>query len=287
MKQLSIIVVNYRVKKFLKDCIQSCLYAIKNIDAEIIVVDNNSLDGSQELISELFPQVKWIQNTTNLGFSKANNIGVMQSSGKYTLILNPDTIIPPDIFEKIIPFAQSAKNFGALGVRIVDIDNNYRPESKRNLPNPKNAFNKLFSQIVSLKKNRQLSGYYNTILGEFEIGKVEVLTGCFLLTTKKIYTEVGGFDESYFMYGEDIDLSYTILKSGYKNYYYGKTSIIHYKGAATNKDKLYYKNFFNAMEIFVRKYFKKPYIIYIFLLLGLKTRYYLALFIYTIQKYKK
>jgi N-acetylglucosaminyl-diphospho-decaprenol L-rhamnosyltransferase len=287
MKQLSIIVVNYKVKDLLKDCIQSCLYAIKNINAEIIVVDNNSHDGSKELISKLYPQVKWIQNKTNFGFSKANNIGVTHSSGEYILILNPDTIVPPDIFEKIIPFAQSAKDFGALGVRIVDIDDKYRPESKRNLPNPKNTFNKLFSQLSFFKKNRQISEYYNTILGEFEIGKVEVLTGCFFFTTKKIYTEVGGFDESYFMYGEDIDLSYTILKYGYQNYYYGKISIIHYKGAATSKDKFYFKNFFNAMEIFVKKYFKKPYAVYIFLLLGLKIRYYLALFIFVIQRNKK
>lgn len=285
LKQLSIIIVNYNVKDLLKNCIQSCLHAIKTIDAEIIIVDNNSNDGSKEFITRVFPQVKWIQNSANLGFSKANNIGVSYSKGNYLLILNPDTIVKPDVFEKIIPFAEHAKKFGALGVRITDENNHYRPESKRNYPNPKNTFDKLFSQLF-FSKSKKSKGYYNTELGEYDIGKVEILTGCFFFTTKKIYTEVGGFDEAYFMYGEDIDLSYTILKAGYQNYYYGKTSIIHYKGAATKIDKSYYKNFYNAMEIFVRKYFKKPFVMYIFLLFGLKIRYYLALLIFSMQRKK-
>ncbi|MDR1876243.1 MAG: glycosyltransferase family 2 protein [Flavobacteriaceae bacterium] len=283
MKQLSIIIVNYNVKHFLENCIRSCLNAIRNFDAEIIVVDNNSVDGSKEYITSLFPQVIWIQNSENTGFSKANNTGVKQASGKYILILNPDTIIPEDIFDKIIPFAESKNDMGALGVRIADVDNNYRPESKRNIPNPGNTFNKFFYKF-KMGKKEEIKGYYNDTVGEFEVGKVEILTGCFFFITKKIYEEVGGFDEAYFMYGEDIDLSYTILNLGYQNYYFGQSTIIHYKGESTIKDKVHYQRFFGAMEIFINKHYKKRFFTYIILLIGLKIRYYMALFIDRFQK---
>jgi GT2 family glycosyltransferase len=275
---LSIVIVNYNVKKFLKNCIQSCLDATQNLDAEIIVVDNNSTDNSREYITRLFPQVIWLQNAENAGFSRANNTGVQKASGKYVLVLNPDTIVPPDIFDKIIPFAESKKDLGALGVRIVDADNKYRPESKRNIPNPKNTFNKLFTHLNVMGNSRETRGYYND-MGEYEIGTIEILTGCFFFTTRKLYNETGGFDEAYFMYGEDIDLSYVILKSGYQNYYFGESTIVHYKGESTVKDKTYYRRFFNAMNIFVKKYYKKPFLLYILLRIGLKVRYYLALLI--------
>ena len=284
MKELSIIIVNYNVKDFLEDCIKSCLLATKNIDAEVIVVDNNSQDGSKEFITNHFSQILWIQNSENLGFSKANNIGVNHSSGKYIVLLNPDTQVDTDIFEKIIPFAENIKNFGALGVRIADFNNCYRPESKRNIPNLKNTFTKLFTQLFFLKSRLNFSGLYNTDLGEYEIGKVEILTGCFFFTKRKTYNEVGGLDESYFMYGEDIDLSYSILMLGYDNYYYGQSTLLHYKGAATHKDKISYKRFYNAMEIFVKKYHRKPYLFYILLLFGVKIRYYLALVLFRFEK---
>ncbi len=284
MKQLSIIVVNYNVKEFLKNCIQSCLNAIQHFDAEIIVIDNNSVDESKEYIVPIFHQVKWIQNTENLGFSRANNIAAQQASGKYLLFLNPDTLLPPDLFDKIIPFAESKPDFGALGVRITDADGNYRLESKRNIPNPKNTFNKLFSNLKLFKK--EVKGYYDDTLGEFEIGKIEILTGSFFFTTKKVFQQAGGFDETYFMYGEDIDLSYTILNLGYQNYYFGQSSIIHYKGESTVKNKIHYQRFFGAMKIFVKKYYRKPFITYIFLLFGLKVRYQLALLIYKFEKKK-
>ncbi len=283
MKQLSIIIVNYNVKEFLKNCIQSCLDAVHNFETEIIVVDNHSTDGSKEYITSFFPGITWIQNTENLGFSKANNIGARNASGKYILILNPDTLLPQDIFDKIISFAEDKKDFGALGVRIVDNQGCYRPESKRNTPNPKNTFTKLFSYLFFQRKNKA-GGYYNEVLGEFEIGKVEILTGSFFFTTKKVYEEAGGFDEVYFMYGEDIDLSYTIRNLGYQNYYFGQTSIVHYKGESTIQDKIYYRRFFQAMSIFIKKYYRKPYWKYLILLLGLKVRYYLALLIYKFDK---
>ncbi|MDR2122245.1 MAG: glycosyltransferase family 2 protein [Flavobacteriaceae bacterium] len=284
MKQLSIVVVNYNSKEFLENCIQSCLKAIRNLDAEIIVVDNNSTDGSKEYITTIFPRIIWIQNSKNEGFSKANNQGVESSEGRYVLILNPDTQLPEDIFEKIIPFAESKEDLGALGVRIVDSENRYRSESKRNIPGPKNTFRKLFIELGIRRKREGIKGYYEESLGEFEVGEVEILTGCFFFTRREVYKGVGGFDESYFMYGEDIDLSYTLLKSGYRNYYFGQSTILHYKGGSTVKDKIYYQRFFTAMEIFIKKHYRRPFYTYITLLTGLKIRYYLALCIAWFQK---
>ncbi len=249
--ELSIIIVNYNVRHFLEQCLQSVFDACKNISAEVIVVDNNSHDSSCEMIKSKFKEVKLIANKKNTGFGTANNQGVAIATGKYVLILNPDTVVAEDTFKKIVNFAKTKNNLGALGVKLIDGTGMYLPESKRGIPTPKVSFNKLTG--ISSK---QTGKYYASHLEENESGVIEVLVGAFMLIERSIYNEVKGFDEDYFMYGEDIDLSYKIHKKGYQNYYYPETKIIHYKGESTRKDVKYLKHFYGAMKIFYKKHFK-------------------------------
>lgn len=249
--QLSIVIVNYNVRYFLEQCLLSVQAALQGIEGEIIVVDNVSKDDSCKMVKEVFPDVVLIENTENVGFSKANNQGVAIAKGKYVLILNPDTVVVEDTFSKILYQAEQMPNLGILGVKLVDGTGKFLPESKRGLPTPKVSFNKMFG-ISSPEKGK----YYATHLSEEESGTIDILVGAFMLIERNKYLEVGGFDEDYFMYGEDIDLSYKMLKKAYKNYYYAKTQIIHYKGESTAKNAKYLNNFYGAMRIFYKKHFK-------------------------------
>jgi len=222
--ELSVIIVNYNVCHFLKLCLQSVEKSSKNLAVEIIVVDNNSSDGSCEMILRDYPEIILIQNKKNLGFAKANNQGVAESNGKYVLILNPDTFVTENTFDKIIAFAKEKVNVGAIGVQLIDGTGTFLPESKRKIPTPKVALNK----FISRKGHKSL--YYYSQLNSDENGEVDILVGAFMLVKKDTYLKVGMFDEDYFMYGEDIDLSYKFLKNGYKNYYFGKTKVVHLKG---------------------------------------------------------
>jgi len=236
------------VRYFLELCLRSVEAAITDIEAEIIVVDNKSPDDSCAMVKKLFPNVKLIENKENYGFSKGNNIGVASAKGKYLCILNPDTVVAEDTFTKVIAFADQQTNLGIVGCQLIDGRGKFLPESKRHIPTPKVAFRKL---IGNSKK------YYDNNLAPNDIGKTEILVGAFMLIKRDVYNEVSGFDEDYFMYGEDIDLSYKVLAAGYSNYYFGETSVIHYKGESTLKDKVYVKRFYGAMEIFYKKHFKK------------------------------
>jgi GT2 family glycosyltransferase len=193
-----------------------------------------------------------IENSENVGFSKANNQAVAVAKGEYVCILNPDTAVSEDTFSKTIEYYESIENIGALGVYLMDGTGNFLPESKRNLPTP----------TVSLMK---LTGftqkYYANQIFETEQGTVEVLVGAFMLLKRSIYNQVGGFDEDYFMYGEDIDFSYKITKAGYKNHYLGTTTVLHYKGESTKKDDAYFERFYGAMQIFYRKHFNKNFLL--------------------------
>jgi GT2 family glycosyltransferase len=257
---LSIVIVNYNVRYFLEQCLHSVFDACKNISSEIIVVDNISHDDSCEMVTKIFPEVKLIANKENVGFSKANNQGVAIANGDYILILNPDTVVAEDTFEQILSFAKKKSNLGILGIKLIDGKGDFLPESKRGIPTPKVSFNKLTG--ISSK---QTGKYYASHLNHNESGVVEILVGAFMLIKRSIYNEVKGFDEDYFMYGEDIDLSYKILKKGYQNYYYSETQIIHYKGESTKRDVKYLKYFYGAMTIFYKKHFKLN-IIYDFLM---------------------
>lgn len=242
------VILNYNVRYFLELCLRSVEQAIKTIEAEIIVVDNNSSDDSCIMVKELFPEVKLIENKENYGFSKGNNIGVSYAKGEYLCILNPDTVVAEDTFLKVINFADKQAKIGIVGCQLIDGRGNFLPESKRGIPTPSVAFQKL----IGNSKN-----YYQNDLTPDQVGKTEILVGAFMIMKRNVYKEVNGFDEDYFMYGEDVDLSYKVLKAGYSNYYYGETSVIHFKGESTLKDKIYAKRFYGAMEVFYQKHFKK------------------------------
>jgi len=246
--QLSIIIVNYNVSSFLEHCLLSAQAALKNISSEIIVVDNNSNDDSCEMIKKKFSTVKLIENKENFGFAKANNLGVAISEGKYVLVLNPDTVLSEDTLDKVISFAEKQKKLGAIGIKFIDGTGNFLPECKRNIPTVKIANQK----IRGITKK-----YYSNHISENEVSKVEILTGAFMFMKREVYLNVGGFDEDYFMFGEDIDLSYKLLNKGLDNYYYGDTTMIHYKGESTIKDLSYLKNFYGAMQIFYKKHYKE------------------------------
>ena len=246
--KLSVVILNYNVRYFLELCLKSVKASIFSIDAEIIVVDNNSTDDSCLMVRQLFPEVTLIENKENLGFSKANNQGVSIAKGEYICILNPDTVVAEDTFERLLEFANSKQNLGIIGCKLIDGTGQFLPESKRNIPVIKVAIQKIFGNS---KK------YYANHLNQDTTGKVDVLVGAFMFVKREIYNKVNGFDEDYFMYGEDIDLSYRILKSGYNNYYFSDTTIIHYKGESTLKDENYAKRFYTAMQIFFKKHFKR------------------------------
>ena len=245
---LSVIIVNYKVPHYLQLCLQSVLRATASIETELIVVDNASGDESLGMLHDNFPQVRVIANAENVGFSKANNQGVAAASGKYICILNPDTVLPEDCFKTLLAFAERQKKMGAVGIRLIDGTGNFLPESKRNLTTPRVSFKKLLGMSRS---------YYATHLKEDEIGEVEILVGAFMFIKRSVYVKLGGFDEDYFMYGEDIDLSYRLLKKGYRNHYFGKLTALHFKGESTVKDKLYIERFYRAMRIFSKKHFYK------------------------------
>lgn len=266
--KVSVIIVHYQVKDLLRNCILSIKKYFQGFEYEIIVVDNNSPDSTwKSLISE-FPEVDFLALDKNYGFSKANNIGVKSAKGEYVYILNPDTEIEGDYFQEILDFADNQEKFGALGLRMHNLKGEFLPESKRSVPALINSFEKLFTTF-----NNNSKTYYRNDVDEFGITEVEIMTGANLLLKRSVYEEVGGFDERYFMYGEDIDLCYTILRKGYKNFYYGKYSLLHYKGESTVKDKVYLNRFFGAMNIFIGKYYKrqKPFQ-YLLMKIGLKLK---------------
>lgn len=256
--QLSIIIVNYNVRHFLEQAIWACRRAARGLSHEIWVVDNHSNDDSVPMVLEKFPEVKLIQNPDNPGFSKANNQAISQAAGKYILLLNPDTLVGEDSFEICFSFMETHPEAGALGVRMLDGSGQYLPESKRGFPSPFVAFCKAFGLSRVFPKSRLFNRYHLGYLAERENHQVEVLAGAFMWVRKKTLEEVGLLDEAFFMYGEDIDLSYRIVQQGYQNYYLADTSIIHYKGESTKKGSLnYVRVFYRAMIIFARKHFQR------------------------------
>lgn len=229
---------------------------MQNIDGEIWVVDNNSVDGSVAMVKEKFPEVKLIDSKENLGFSKGNNLAMRKSSGEYTLLLNPDTLVEEDTFKKVIKFMDENPKAGGLGVKMVDGKGNFLPESKRSLPTPSVAFYKIFGLSSIFPKSKRFGKYHCGHLDKNETHEIEILSGAFMLMRKEALDKVGLLDEDFFMYGEDIDLSYRLIKGGYKNYYFADTRIIHYKGESTKKSSVNYVFvFYNAMIIFAKKHF--------------------------------
>jgi len=250
--RISVIIVNYNARYFLKNCIGSILNSKDSPAFEIIVVDNHSSDGSCEMLSKDFPEVVLIRNNANEGFSKANNKAVSKANGKYVLILNPDMILPDSAIKQVYEFAERTRELGAVGVQFIDGSGNFLPECKRNFPSPK---------IAGLKFLGFSKGYYARHINREATAEVDILTGAFMFLKKSVYQEVGGFDEDFFMYGEDIDLSYRITKAGYKNFYLGTVQLIHFKGESTVKNKAYFQNFYGAMGIFYKKHFDPNFVL--------------------------
>ncbi len=266
--QLSVIILNYNVRFFLEQCVASVQEALTNIDCEIIVVDNDSSDDSCEMIKSRFPNVKLIENNSNLGFPKGNNIGVAQANGDYICILNPDTVVAEDTFEKILAFAEKQENLGIIGCKLIDGSGNFLPESKRGIPTPFVALTKIFGLYNLFPNCKLFNRYYAQHLSENETGKVDILVGAFMVMKQDLYNKIGGFDENCFMYSDDIDLSYMALKNGKFNYYFHETSVIHYKGESTVKDGLYMKRFREAMQFFYKKHYKSSVLFDFFMKIG-------------------
>jgi GT2 family glycosyltransferase len=278
--QLSVIILNYNVRYFLEQCVLSVQKALTNLDAEIIVVDNNSSDASCEMMKQLFPHIKLIENPVNLGFPKGNNMAVAEAKGEYICILNPDTIVAEDTFEKILNYVTlsgvEALNTGIIGCKLIDGTGNFLLESKRGLPTPWVAFTKIFGLY---KLSNVFGKYYAQHLNENQSGKVDILVGAFMVLKRDLYLQVGGFDENCFMYSDDIDLSYMIQKLGKENYYFHETSVVHYKGESTVRDEKYLKRFREAMQFFYKKHFKKSVIFDVMMQVGS--------FVFTIFKQKQ
>ncbi len=253
---ISIIIVNYNVKHFLEQCLHSVQKSVKDLETEIFVVDNKSVDGSCQMVAEKFPLVKLIQNKENVGFSRANNQAIRLATGKYILLLNPDTILPEDTLVKCFGFMESKPTAGGLGVKMIDGKGNFLPESKRSLPKPSVAFYKIFGLSALFPKSKIFGKYHLGYLDKEQTHPVEILAGAFMFLRKEVLNKIGLLDETFFMYGEDIDLSYRIIKAGYQNYYYPETTIIHYKGESTKKGSInYVMVFYKAMIIFANKHF--------------------------------
>ena len=267
--QLSVIILNYNVRYFLEQCILSVQEAIDTLDAEIIVIDNNSTDDSCLMMQKRFSTVKLIQNKENFGFPKGNNIGVSEAKGKYVCILNPDTVVAEDTFTKILAFAERQANVGIIGCKLIDGTGQFLPESKRGIPTPWVAFTKVFGLYKVFPKRKPFNQYYAQHIKENETGIVEILVGAFMFMKRDLYLELGGFDEDCFMYADDIDLSYRALQKQKTNYYFHDTTVLHYKGESTIKDEKYMNRFQEAMNFFYQKHFSKSWFFTFFIKIGI------------------
>ena len=254
---LSIVIVNYNVKYFLEQCLRSVFRAMEEIEGEVIVVDNHSTDGSQAMLREKFGgQITLIENQDNPGFSKANNQGMRIARGRYILLLNPDTVVEESTFSCCLTFMDAHPRAGALGVKMIDGNGKFLPESKRALPTPWVSFYKIFGLSALFPRSKTFGQYHLTYLDRDQNHPVEILSGAFMWMRRSVLDEIGLLDETFFMYGEDIDLSYRVILAGYQNYYLADTQIIHYKGESTKKGSLnYVRVFYQAMIIFAHKHF--------------------------------
>ena len=259
--KLSVIIVSYNVKYHLEQCIRSVQKASEGLDADIWVVDNASSDGSVEYLQTFFSDVHFISNTENVGFSRANNQAIRECKGEYVLLLNPDTIVAEDTLRGCVAFLDAHPTVGATGVRMLNADGTFAPESRRGLPTPFTSFCKMTGLSTLFPKSRTFGRYYMKYLNEDEANPVDVISGAFNMLRHKVLDQVGLLDEDFFMYGEDIDLSYRMLLAGWQNYYL-PYYILHYKGESTQKSSFRYVHvFYNAMLIFFNKHFGRKYVL--------------------------
>jgi len=252
---LSVIIVNYNVKYYLEQCLEAVRRASQGLQIEVVVVDNLSTDGSIPYLRERFPEVTFIENKENVGFARANNQAIRMSAGKYVLLLNPDTIVAEHTLSDFIRFMDSHPEAGGAGAYMLRTDGTFAPESRRGLPTPFVAFCKMSGLAALLPQSRVFGRYYMRYLNENEVNEIEIISGACMLLRREALDKVGLLDEDFFMYGEDIDLSYRILKGGYKNYFL-PTRMLHYKGESTEKSSFRYTyTFYQAMRLFFRKHY--------------------------------
>jgi GT2 family glycosyltransferase len=272
---LSVIIVNYNVKYFLEQCLFSVQAASRGFEVETIVIDNRSTDNSLSYLQPKFPSIRFISNAENRGFAQACNQGLKLASGKYILFLNPDTILPEDCFLKSIEYFENNPGAGALGIKMIDGSGSFLRESKRSFPSPLTSFYKLTGIASLFPRSKVFAQYHLGNLDENQNHVVDVLAGAFMLIRKDVLDQTGSFDETFFMYGEDVDLSYRIQKAGFTNHYFSGSSIIHFKGESTKRGSMnYVRMFYNAMSIFVRKHYggKKAGIFNLFIHLAIWAR---------------
>lgn len=251
--KLSIVIVNYNVRTYLEQCLQSVAKALEGIEGEVFVVDNHSDDDSVETVKTQYPWVRLIENSENIGFARANNIAIRQSKGDYVLLLNPDTVVGEQTLREVLRFMEAHPKAGGAGVMMHNADGSLAPESRRALPTP---------WVSCLKMLGLTKRYYMSHLSWDNPGRIDVISGAFCFLRKKALDEIGLLDEDFFMYGEDIDLSYRLLKGGWENWYL-PYPIVHYKGKSTQKsDYRYVHIFYKAMLIFFRKHYSHLSIFY-------------------------
>ena len=254
---LSIIIVNYNVRAYLEQCLRSVFASRCALDFEVYVVDNHSTDGSVAYLKGLYPQVHFIENDENLGFARANNEAIRCSQGRYVLLLNPDTIITEHTLVDCVSYLDTRPDAGGLGTYMLRTDGSFAYESRRGLPTPFVAFCKMSGLCKMFPHSRLFGKYYMRYLNEMEESEIEVISGAFMMLRRSALEKVGLLDEAFFMYGEDIDLSYRLLKGGFKNYYI-PSPILHYKGESTEKSSFrYVYTFYNAMQLFFNKHYKR------------------------------
>ncbi|MBQ4367509.1 MAG: glycosyltransferase family 2 protein, partial [Muribaculaceae bacterium] len=255
--EVTVVIVNYRVKFFLEQTLRSVMEALEGLQSEVIVVDNHSGDDSIAFQRQRFPGVTFIENPENVGFARANNQAIMQAQGKFTLILNPDTIITRDCITQGLAWMRDHERCGAIGVRMVDGNGVFLPESKRSFPTPWVSFCKIFGLSALFPRSRWFAKYHLRYLDDRQPHAIDILAGAYMLCRTALLQQVGGFDEDFFMYGEDIDLSFRLVQAGYENWYL-PVEMIHYKGESTKKDSMrYVRVFYEAMLIFYRKHFPR------------------------------
>ncbi len=256
---LSVVILHYNVRYLLESCLDSVIDAVKSLDSEIIVVDNASSDGVAFMVQNKYPSVHFISNLKNEGYSKGNNIGVKAATGKYLLILNPDTIVNESAVLTCFNTLVSDHQIGAVGVKMADANGHYLEESKRGFPDLFSSICKFTGIHKLFYKSNFFNHYYKGNLDKDKSNEVEVLTGAFLMMPTELYNSIGGFDESFFMYGEDIDLSVRIKKEGKRLIYQGEECIVHLKGRSSTSHSMEYVHaFYNGMKVFVKKYYRHP-----------------------------
>lgn len=275
---LSVIIVNYNVRQFLENALASVYRAMEGVQGEVFVVDNASDDGSVEMVREKFPAVQLIENKANVGFAKANNAALKKATGRYLLLLNPDTIVQEDTFSVMMKFFDENPDAGLAGCKILNSDGSFQLPCRRSFPTPWVAFSKIFGLSALFPKSKLFGKYNLTYLNEDETYEVDAVSGSFMFLRREVYEKVGGLDETFFMYGEDLDWCYRISQSGYKVYYVHSTKIIHFKGESTRRSEIdEIRTFYQAMQLFVEKHFSSSVFVEVFLTIGIVLRASLAM----------